>query len=240
MTRSVDNSPPESDGLENWRAPARPDGEVLSGRFARLEKLDADTHAHDLFEAYRGHDQVWDYLPYGPFQEFDAYDAWVRGIVKDEATLFYAILDTATDKAVGVGSYLRIDPANGSIEVGHLNFSPRLQRTKTATEAMFLMMQWAFEAGYRRYEWKCDASNLPSRRAAERLGFSYEGVFRQATIVKGRNRDTAWFASIDSEWAALKCAFQAWLADENFVGHRQIKSLRDLTGRIRVSSDPAL
>ena len=240
MSRSVDTSPPKSEGLENWPVPARPTGVTLAGRFARLEKLDADIHAVDLFGAYQGHDQVWDYLPYGPFHDFEDYKAWLQKTVEDSATLFYAIIDVASGKAVGVGSYLRIDPANGSIEVGHLNFSPLLQQTKAATEAMFLMMQWAFDVGYRRYEWKCDASNLPSRRAAERLGFSYEGIFRQATIVKGRNRDTAWFACIDSEWPALRDAFHEWLSDENFSGEHQIKGLGSLTADIRVSADPML
>lgn len=240
MTRSVDTHPPVSDGLEDWPAPARPQGDPLFGRFVRLEELDPSPHSRDLFEAYHGHDQVWDYLPYGPFNAFEDYDHWVASIVEDQATLFYAVIEMETGKALGVASYLRIDPANGSIEVGHINFSPSLQRTKAATEAMFLMMRWAFEAGYRRYEWKCDAANLPSRRAAERLGFSYEGIFRQATIVKGRNRDTAWFACIDREWPSLRRAFEAWLADDNFVSGRQIKSLRDLTDRIRVSGDPEL
>ena len=240
MTRSIATPPPTFEALADWRVPPAPVGVVLTGRFVRLEKLDADAHARDLFAAYQGHDQVWDYLPYGPFETFEAYHEWLVTTLKEKTTLFYAIVDTATDEAVGVASYLRINPASGSIEVGHLNFSPRLQRTKAATEAMFLMMQWAFEAGYRRYEWKCDASNLPSRRAAVRLGFSYEGVFRQATVVKGRNRDTAWFACIDSEWPALQKAFQTWLSDDNFADNRQVTSLSTFTGNIRVSTDPAL
>ena len=240
MTRSIATPPPTFEPLVNWKAPPAPVGEELAGRFARLVELDADAHARALFAAYQGHDQVWDYLPYGPFETFEAYHEWMVATLKDKTTLFYAIVDTATDQAVGVASYLRINPASGSIEVGHLNFSPRLQKTKAATEAMYLMMQWAFEAGYRRYEWKCDASNLPSRRAAERLGFSYEGVFRQATVVKGRNRDTAWFACIDSEWPALQAAFQSWLSDDNFADNRQVASLSDFTGNIRVSNDPAL
>ena len=130
--------------------------------------------------------------------------------------LFYAILDQATNRAVGVAGYLRIDPRNGSIEVGHLGYSPLLQRTPAATEAMYLMMARAFELGYRRYEWKCDSLNEPSRAAALRLGFVFEGIFRQAVVVKGRNRDTAWFSVIDSEWPALKAAFVNWLAPDNF------------------------
>src|SRR5262249_42598244 len=130
--------------------------------------------------------------------------------------VFLAIVDAATGLAAGVASYLRIDPPNGSIEVGHIALSPRLQRTPAATESMYLMMNWAFSAGYRRYEWKCNALNEASRRAAMRLGLSYEGVFRQAAVVKGRNRDTAWYATIDSEWPALKQAFERWLDPANF------------------------
>jgi len=128
----------------------------------------------------------------------------------------FAVVDPITDDAIGVAGYLRITPASGSIEVGHLNFSPRLQRTRAATEAMYLMMAHAFELGYRRYEWKCNALNLPSRAAALRLGLSFEGIFRQATVVKGRNRDTAWYAAIDSEWPALRAAFLQWLDPANF------------------------
>ncbi len=154
---------------------------------------------------------------------------------------FYAIRNLESGHWQGVASYLRIAPEAGSIEVGHINFSPALQRSRAATEAMFLMMQWAFEAGYRRYEWKCDARNLPSRRAAQRLGLSYEGIFRQASVVKGRNRDTAWFAAIDSEWPALKEAFTAWLSPSNFdSAGRQKERLGDLTGLVRAAGDPAL
>ena len=132
--------------------------------------------------------------------------------------LFYAVVDAATGGATGVASYLRIDPANGSIEVGHINYSPLLQRTPAATEAMYLMMWHVFELGYRRYEWKCNALNAASCAAAERLGFSFEGIFRQAAVVKGRNRDTAWYSLIDEEWPALREAFQRWLAPSNFDG----------------------
>ena len=147
--------------------------------------------------------------------------------------LFHAIIDSATGKAIGVASYLRIDPASGSIEVGHINYSPLLQRTPAATEAMYLMMQRVFELGYRRYEWKCDALNARSRAAAQRYGFSFEGVFRQATVYKGRNRDTAWYAAIDQEWPALQAAFLQWLDPANFdQDGRQRVRLADLTGPI--------
>ena len=240
MTRSTTEVPQLGFVVEDWAIPPEPDGERLTGRFATLVALDAQAHGTHLFDAYTGHDQVWDYLPYGPFETPEEYYSWVSATVQDPSTCFYAIIDNSTRRAVGVASYLRINPTSGSIEVGHLNFSPSLQKTKAATEAMFLMMQWAFDAGYRRYEWKCDAANIPSRRAAERLGFSFEGVFRQATVVKGRNRDTAWFACIDKEWPGLRAAFKAWLADENFDDGRQIKSLGQLTGPVRVSDDPML
>jgi RimJ/RimL family protein N-acetyltransferase len=165
---------------------------------------------------------------------------WIAEAENSEDPLFFTFAPEG-EEAAGFGSYLRITPAAGSIEVGYLSFSPRLQRSVAATEAMYLMMKWAFEAGYRRYEWKCDALNAASRRAAQRLGLSYEGVFRQATVVKGRNRDTAWFAAIDAEWPALEAAFQTWLAPENFdADGRQKTSLRDLTAPILVARDPAL
>ncbi len=155
--------------------------------------------------------------------------------------LFFAIRDLETGHWAGVASYLRITPEAGTIEVGHINLAPELQRTRAATEAMALMMGHAFGLGYRRYEWKCNALNLGSRRAAQRLGFSYEGVFRQAAVVKGRNRDTAWFAAIDEDWPQLSAAFQTWLDPANFdVDGRQRVALSSLTARALVARDPAL
>lgn len=227
--------------VENWNAPPRPNAQQLTGQFAQLEMLSAEKHSADLFRANSADDRIWDYMPYGPFSSASAYHRWVRGFENVDDPVFYAIKDLNTGHYSGVASYLRITPEAGSIEVGHINYAPELQRTPAATEAMFLMMQWAFEAGYRRYEWKCNAQNLGSRRAAQRLGFSYEGIFRQAGIVKGHNRDTAWFAAIDSEWPALKSAFQAWLNPRNFDANgQQIERLADLTGLVRVASDPSL
>ena len=227
--------------VENWSPPAVPTGDVLSGRYARLEPLNAETHAALLFRAYQGHDAVWDYLGYGPFHSAAQYHRWVRETVADKGHLFYAIRNLETGRFEGVASYLRIDPAAGSIEVGNINFAPALQRTRAATEAMMLMMGWVFDAGYRRYEWKCNALNRPSRVAGQRLGFSFEGVFRQAMVVKGRNRDTAWFAAIDQEWPALKEAFRVWLDPANFdASGQQIESLSKLTGLVRAASDPSL
>lgn len=227
--------------VPGWSAPPRPSGEALSGRFCELAPLSAEAHAAELFKANSVSDTIWAWLPYGPFASAAAYHRWVREATKGDDPLFYAIRNRDSGRWEGVASYLRISPDAGSIEVGHINYSPALQRTPAATEAMFLMMQWAFEAGYRRYEWKCNALNLASRRAAERLGLSYEGVFRQAGVVKGHNRDTAWFAAIDSEWPALKEAFAAWLNPSNFdADGNQRERLGDLTRLVRVSDDPAL
>lgn len=228
--------------VEGWQPPPRPDRTLLlSGQFAELEPLSAEAHAAELFRANMVSDAVWDYLPYGPFASASSYHRWVREISAGEDPLFFAIRNRDSGHWEGVASYLRIAPEAGAIEVGHINFSPALQKTRAATEAMFLMMQWAFEAGYRRYEWKCDALNIGSRRAAQRLGLSYEGIFRQAVVVKGRNRDTAWFAAIDGEWPALKEAYHAWLHPSNFdAGGRQRERLGDLTGLVRAASDPAL
>lgn len=227
--------------LEGWTPPPRPPMGVLEGRYARLVRLEADAHAADLHRANSADDAIWDYLPYGPFSSAAAYHRWVRSITAGDDPLFYAIQNRETGHFGGVASYLRITPEAGSIEVGHINFAPELQRSRAATEALFLMMEWAFEAGYRRYEWKCDALNIPSRRAAQRLGFSYEGIFRQAAVVKGRNRDTAWFACIDTEWPALREAYRAWLHPSNFDAKgEQRESLSDLTRLVRVTSDPGL
>lgn len=227
--------------VPDWTPPPVPTGDVLDGRYARLEPLNAEKHAALLFAAYEGHDALWDYMPYGPFHSAAQYHRWVRETVANPAHFFYAIYDKTTEKYGGVASFLRIAPEAGSIEVGNINLSVPLQSTRAATEAMVLMMGWAFDAGYRRYEWKCNALNTPSRRAAQRLGFSFEGIFRQALVVKNRNRDTAWFAVIDKEWSALAEAFDVWLATENFDANgRQNERLSDLTRLVRFCDDPPL
>jgi RimJ/RimL family protein N-acetyltransferase len=214
---------------------------VLEGRHIRLERLDPAAHATEIHAANRASDAIWDYLPYGPFATEADWRAWAEGMADLADPFFYALRDLRTGRAAGVASFLRITPAAGSIEVGHINLSPALQRSPAATEAMALMMGWAFDAGYRRYEWKCDALNLPSRRAAARLGLSYEGIFRQAAVVKGRNRDTAWFSAIDSEWPALSAAFSRWLDPANFdADGRQRSSLSSLTAPLLAARDPAL
>lgn len=204
--------------VSGWETPSYPQRESMQGRFCRLEPLDPALHTESLYVAnaldVAGHN--WTYLPYGPFESRTNYRDWIEQQCSGIDPLFYAIVELANGQATGVASYLRMMPGSGSIEVGHLNFSPLLQRTPAATEAMYLMMARAFDLGYRRYEWKCNALNAPSRNAAQRLGFSFEGIFRQATIIKGRNRDTAWYSVIDQEWPALKHAFQQWLSPENF------------------------
>jgi RimJ/RimL family protein N-acetyltransferase len=204
----------------------------MAGRCCRLEPLSAAAHGADLWaaNALDREGDMWTYLPYGPFADQAAYGAWLAESARSADPLFFAIIDAASGRAVGVASWLRIDPRNGVIEVGHLAFSPRLQRTPAASEAMYLMMERAFALGYRRYEWKCHAFNRPSRIAAQRLGFSFEGVFRQAAVVKGRSRDTAWYSIIDGEWPALRAAFLAWLAPGNFSADgRQRLALSALT-----------
>ena len=187
----------------------------MIGAFCRVELLDAARHADALHEVNSADTEgrMWTYLPYGPFSASE-YRRWVESVQNQPDPMFFAIV---TDRPVGVASYLRIDEANGSIEVGHVAYSPALQRSTAATEAMYLMMRRVFdELGYRRYEWKCDSLNAPSRRAAERLGFTYEGTFRQALVRRGRNRDNAWFSIIDSEWPTLRTAFETWLDPSNF------------------------
>lgn len=229
------------DVVQNWGGATAELPQVLIGTHVTLERLRPDVHAAKLYEAFKDADQNWTYLPYGPFHSSAQYYKWITEVAEQNDPWFFALKDNATGKYVGVCAYLRIDPNMGTIEVGHINFAPDLQRSKAATETMFLMMQWAFEGGYRRYEWKCDALNAPSRRAAERFGFSYEGIFRQAAIVKGRNRDTAWFATIDSEWPALKEAFLSWLSSSNFDDQgKQRERLGNLTNLVRASSDPIL
>lgn len=227
--------------VENWTPPPRPGALVLEGRHVRLEPLEADRHAFDLHAGFQGHDGLWDFMPYGPFTSSAAYHRWAREREGGADPVFLTLRDAVTGKAGGVASYLRITPDAGSIEVGHICISPAMQRGVAATEAMFLMMDWAFRAGYRRYEWKCNALNLPSRRAAQRLGFSFEGVFRNHMVIKGRNRDSAWFSVIDSEWPALCEAFSVWLDPGNFDAKgRQRERLSDLTRLVRAGSDPAL
>ena len=206
----------------------------MEGHYGRLEPLTL-AHAPALWDAFgAGDGRSWTYLAPEPFTRFEDFHTYVTQSAGSVDPQFYAIVVERV--AVGIASYLRITPVAGTIEVGHIHFSPRLQRTPAATEAMYLMMRRAFELGFRRYEWKCDALNAPSRRAAQRLGFSYEGIFRQALVTKGRNRDTAWYACIDAEWPDLRRAFESWLAPDNFDSSgRQRQSLSAWTAPILVA-----
>ena len=223
--------------VEEWKPRPFPPRTAMAGKYCRVEALDADKHAKDLYTAYveDTDGRIWTYLPYGPFDQFEEYLAWLKKTCLGNDPLFHAIINLKTEKAIGVASFLRIEPGVGVIEVGHINYSPLLQKTPIATEAMYLMMRRVFdELGYRRYEWKCDALNAGSRKAAVRLGFTFEGIFRQATIYKARNRDTAWYSIIDGEWLGVKYAFEEWLNAENFDANgQQKKSLSGLISQIR-------
>ncbi|MGV6805385.1 MAG: GNAT family N-acetyltransferase [Ruegeria sp.] len=226
MTEHQVNSLGQPVGLQVKKAFPRPapPRAPMQGQYCRVVPLDVTAHAPGLFRAFAEDNdgRNWTYLPYGPFGTQTEFSDWLAAACTGSDPLFHTVLD-ADDRPVGMASFLRIDRTAGSIEVGHIHFSPLMQRTPVSTETMFLMMRRVFDdLGYRRYEWKCDALNAPSRRAAERLGFTFEGVFRQATHYKGRNRDTAWFSIIDSEWPRIRAAFQDWLCADNFdaIGHQ--------------------
>ena len=218
---------PIGEPMQDWKPLTPPPPTPMEGRFCQVEPIDLERHAADLYAAFRedAEGRIWTYLAYGPFESEADVRTWMAGTCLSDDPLFHAIIDRPSGQALGVASYCRIDPAPGVIEVGHINYSPRLQRTAAATEAMFLMMRRVFsELGYRRYEWKCDALNAGSRRAAERLGFRYEGLFRQATLYKARNRDTAWYSVLDKEWPALEAAYREWLDEDNFDGEGRQKT----------------
>jgi RimJ/RimL family protein N-acetyltransferase len=205
--------------LPNWAARPRPQRTPMEGRYCTVEPFDVGRHAADLHAAFLldKEGRNWTYLPYGPFPQFADYRAWLERAALGDDPLVHTIIERRSGRALGVASLMRIDTAAGVIEVGGINYAPPLQRTPAATEAMYLLMRRVFdELGYRRYEWKCDSLNAPSRAAAQRLGFCYEGMFRQATVTKMRNRDTCWFSILDSEWPALKQAFECWLDRGNF------------------------
>ncbi len=206
----------------------RPERTILRGRAISLVPLNAEAHADALFEGANGgdKDRVWTYLFDGPYADRAVFRANIESKAASQDPLFFAVIDNASGKAVGYQTFLRIEPKHRVIEVGNIMYTPALQRTIGATEAQYLFARHVFDdLGYRRYEWKCNNLNAPSRRAALRLGFTFEGVFRQHMIVKGRNRDTGWFSMLDSEWPARRAAFEQWLAPENF----------DLSGRQRTS-----
>jgi RimJ/RimL family protein N-acetyltransferase len=197
-----------------------PDLRPIHGRWMRLEHVSAVKHAADLYASFDGKDPestIWTYMGYGPFASQEVFTEWVKSREPIRDPWFYAFVRRSNNRAVGMGAFMRNDAANGVIEIGHIWMSPELQQTREATETIYLMMRHCFDdLGVRRLEWKCDSLNAPSRKAADRFGFTYEGTFRQHFIIKGRNRDTAWFAMLDSEWPKARAAFEAWLKESNF------------------------
>ena len=232
--RVNDFGQPIGPALPDWTPRPYPPRTPMEGRTCRVVPLDAEAHAAGLFAAFSAapDQRNWTYLPDEMPESEAAFRERLAARAASRDPLFHAILDRASGEPLGIASYLRIDPANGVIEVGHLHFGPRLQRTPASTEAMALMMARAFdELGYRRYEWKCDSLNAPSRAAALRLGFTFEGIFRNATVVKGRSRDTAWYAITDADWPKVRAGFEAWLEPANFdADGRQRRGLAALRG----------
>ena len=227
--------------VAGWRAVAKPPRKPIVGRFCKVEPLDSKVHVDDLYDAYSDDRDgvLWTYLFVGPFKSKNEFREWLEVACTTDDPLFHAIIDLSTNKAVGIAAYLRIQPSVGVIEVGHITYSSRLQRTSQATEAMFLLMKRVFdELGYRRYEWKCDALNAASTKAASRLGFSFDGIFEQAIVYKGRNRDTAWYSILDRNWPALKHGYLKWLDQKNFDEQgNQIQTLEHFVSDVRASSE---
>lgn len=216
--------------LPDWKPATLPPHETITGRYCQLQPLES-AHAGWLWDALEEAPQLWTYMSVGPFESGGAFLRWIEAQVTREDMMFFAICDLA-GKPVGLCAYLRIDLDNGSIEIGNIVFSPQLQRTRAATEAMVLLMRAVFENGFRRYEWKCNSLNKPSKAAAKRLGFRFEGTFRQAAVVKGHNRDTDWYSILDGDWAAQQKAFERWLSPANFdASDRQIRRLEGLRSR---------
>ena len=222
--------------MPGWSPRPLPGHEPMEGRHCRLVPLDAAQHADDLYTACRlaPDDRDWTYMSSGPFPDRAHYQAYIEQAAASHDPRHYAVIDRNSGRAIGSLALMRIDPANGVVEVGHVTFSPLLQRTVAATEAQYLLMTHVFdELGYRRYEWKCDSLNARSRRSAARLGFTFEGIFRQAIVYKGRSRDTAWYSLIDGEWPARRAALERWLAAGNFDEQgRQIQPLDAMRDRI--------
>ena len=204
--------------LSHYTPRPHPGKAPMAGRFADVVRVDR-AHLRDLYKAFTqpGGERLWDYLPYGPFADYEAFERFAEATYFGEDPCFYSVIDRSSGQALGVLALMRIDRANGVIEVGNICFSPALQRSRIASEAFHLVLRRVFgELGYRRYEWKCNNENAPSHAAARRLGFQYEGLFRQHMVVKGENRDTAWYSIIDGEWPACREAFARWLAADNF------------------------
>ena len=214
--------------IHGWIPPAHPIRQSMKGRYCTVEPFDPDAHGPALFNALSQIESDWTYLPYGPFGSFASFQEWIQRSCLGDDPQFYTLLDNETEKPGGVASYLRITPKSGTIEVGHIHLGPALKRSRAATEAMYLMMDYAFSLGYRRYEWKCNALNQSSRNAAVRLGFTFEGIWRQATVSKGRNRDTSWYSIVDVDWPRIRTGFRRWLDASNFDSSgRQLRRLQD-------------
>lgn len=219
--------------LTHWQPAKLPDTRTLQGRFIRLEKLNAARHGNGLWEALEGpaaDRKLWDYLFVGPFPERSAFDDYLAGLEDSTDPWFYTVIDQQTGAIDGFLSLMSIVPSAGRIEIGHVTFGASMQRTPKATEAVYLLAKESFALGNRRLEWKCNADNARSKRAAERFGFSFEGTFRQHAVFKGQNRNTAWYSIIDSEWPAVQQGFEAWLAVDNFREGQQIRTLEQLRG----------
>ena len=219
-------------GLD-WKPARLPKKVTLEGATVVLEPVEPARHAPALFSSSKDAPELWKHLAYGPFANQGEFTSWLLDRAATDDPLFYALVDRDAGEARGMASYLRMEPQHGVIEIGHIWFAPAMQRTRQATEAIFLLSRHAFDdLGYRRLEWKCDSLNGPSRRAAERFGFTFEGIFRQHMVTKGRNRDTAWYSMTDGEWPSRRAAFEAWLAPDNFDPEgRQRRSLAEYGSR---------
>ncbi|MFV0411462.1 MAG: GNAT family N-acetyltransferase [Paracoccus sp. (in: a-proteobacteria)] len=238
MMSSAD-SRPLGPAIPDWQPPARPGPDVIEGRYIRLERLDPARHAGPVFAATASDAAVWDYMSNGPFTDVRVLQDWMAGADGGDK-VFYAFVDPATGRAFGYAAFMRIDEASGVLEIGHVVIAPAVQRSRAASEVLMAMIRFAFEAGYRRVEWKCNALNAASRRAARRYGFAFEGTFRQHLIIKGRSRDTAWFAMTNQDWPELSQAYAAWLEPENFdasgIQQRSLSSLiRDHVARVEAA-----
>ena len=219
-----------SESLQHWQPATIPDNRTLEGLYIRLEKLDPARHGDDLWLALQGPEsdpKLWDYLPYGPFPERSAFDAWLEKNAASADPHFYAVIDSANDQAQGLLSLMCIVPEHGRIEIGHVAFGAPMQRSPKSTEAVYLLAKEAFALGNRRLDWKCNNDNARSKRTAVRLGYTFEGVFRQHMVVKGKNRDTTWYSIISTQWSPVAAGFEKWLALDNQPKSGQIKSLEE-------------
>ena len=236
MTRLNEYDQPIGPPVPNWEARPFPPHKAIEGRFCRLEPINAKSHGVELYTALASapDSRAWTYLFTEPFANQHECMLYLESMQASKDPMFFAVVDRQSQRAVGYLTLMRIDPTHGVIEVGNINYSPLLQRTPAATEVQYLLMKLVFDTlGYRRFEWKCDSLNTPSQSAALRLGFTFEGVFRQAMVYKGRSRDTAWFSLVDCEWQAVKAAIETWLSPDNFESDgSQCMSLVDIRQRL--------